>query len=196
MSAVQIRIKQYKELRELSKQVPLDMRLGEAREAMQTLLLLSENTFYYLGLARTGKILEEQLTFYEAGIEQNDQITLILPEELKDWNAEIAASVISQSFSQHSNHSSETGNSYKLILTTSGNTANTWEYSINLREFYENEPSQFFNDENQKERKRLETSLSKLLAREIQSREIDKIVQEWCTDIAKGYRATTLKIQA
>ena len=195
MSSVQIRIKKYKEIQELSKQVPIDMRLGEAREAMQTLLLLSENTFYHLGLTRTGKILEEQLTFYGAGIEQNDQINLILPEQLKDWDAEITASVISQSFSQHSNHPSEDGNSYKLIVTLSGNIANSWEYCINLREFYENEPSQFFNDENQKEQKKLETSLNKLLSREIQQRELDKIVQEWCNDIAKGYRATTLKIK-
>lgn len=53
-----------------------DSNLGESREAVQTLFSLPENPPYKLVLERTEEELKDNLTFEEAGIQDNDQLIL------------------------------------------------------------------------------------------------------------------------
>lgn len=196
MDEVQVRFQKYKDLTELPKTVSLDFRLGEARDAVQILLGLPENESYRLGLVRTGKLLGEQLTFREAGIQQNDQIILIAGEELPDWEAQVLSrlqSIYSQPSSQDAESTSR-GNTYKLLLTISSDCNRTWEYSITLDDFYENYPEQFFTDFDGQERQKFESFLQQVL-QGIPNSKINKILRTWCEEIAQGYRNTPLKVE-
>ena len=54
-------------------------RLGVSREVVQMLLELPSNVLYELKLERTGKYLEDNSTFEEAGVRENDRLILCLP---------------------------------------------------------------------------------------------------------------------
>jgi hypothetical protein len=190
MSEIQVRFQKYKNLSELSNWVPLDMRLGDARDAIQTLLGLPDNSIYRLGLVRTSTVLNEQLSFQEADIESNDHIVLIAPEELQEWQSQ---SVYQGTLKKNSNKSVE-GNNYKLILSTKENLEDTWEYFINLKICYEDDPHDFFNKDNQKERDQFDNALSRYLHRELRPKELEKILKTWCDEILQGYRITSIKI--
>jgi hypothetical protein len=190
MNEIQVRFQKYKDFSELSNQVPLDMRLGDARDAIQTLLGLPDNGIYRLGLVRNSTILNEQLSFQEANIEPNDHIILIAPEELQEWQSQF----VYQGTLQKNSIKSVEGNDYKLIVSTKENLEDIWEYSVKLKPFYENNPHDFFNKENQQERIQFDKALSRYLHRELRPQELEKILKTCCAEILQGYRTTSIKI--
>ena len=194
MNEVQVRFQKYKDIHSLSKLVPLDMSLNDACNAIPAMLGLPDQNFYRFGLVKTGKILDEYLTFREAGIEQNDQLILISQEDFSDWENQIKAQLdlsAIKSSSQGKTPELSNGISYKLIIKNSKDLL-SWDYSIELQDFYENEPYEFFSKDDQQERKKFGTSLKKFMNREISEGEIEKILRSWCNDINQGYRTTSL----
>ncbi|NES69861.1 MAG: hypothetical protein F6K24_33935, partial [Okeania sp. SIO2D1] len=63
--------------------VSSDSKLGESREEVQMLLGLPVNPPYKLVLERTDEELEDNLTFEEAGIQENDKLILSPPTDKK-----------------------------------------------------------------------------------------------------------------
>ncbi len=150
--------------------ISLDVKLSEFREAAQTLLNLPEYPPYQLILDRTGEILSDSKTFREVGIQQDDKLILISPPE----------SLVRYTL--------------KLSVISDGNKPKNYDYSIELEESYEDKPKCFFSDFNGRERQKFETSLKQVVPRELQRFEIDQILEEWCDDIAFGYKNTTVEI--
>lgn len=81
MSNIRITFCRYNGDREKTSNVSLGSKLGENRKAVQMLLGLPENPPYKLMLERTGKELDDSLTFEEAGIQDNDRLILYSPGE-------------------------------------------------------------------------------------------------------------------
>lgn len=83
---------------------------------------------------------------------------------------------------------------YILNLTIGSNPPKTWQYSVELVEWYEDNPEKFFTDASRWERQRLEAALQGLLGRNVSNSELNKILQSWCQQIALGYRNAYLDI--
>ena len=121
-----------------------------------------------------------------------------LEEDTAQWIVEswaLALGVISKTEGKNPVYdSSETQYIYTLILTIASAGDKTWQYSINLEEFYEDSPDRFFTDFNGQERQKIEDALRRELGRKIQISESDKILQEWCRQISFGYRTAYVDI--
>lgn len=176
--------------------VLLDSTLRDAREAVQMLLRLPENPPCRLVLERTGEILRDNLTFREAGIKQGDKLILV-PSVLSENNSRSHSGGFSR-VKPETSTSTKTSSlvTYKLQLTilSDGQQTDIYDYPIKLTEFYEDNPQRFFSDSNARERQNLVTALQKIVPREVQTFEIDKILRDWCDDISLGYRTTDVKI--
>jgi hypothetical protein len=168
--------------------ISLDTSLDEARQAILIFLRLPENSHYRLILRRTGEVLRENLTFREAGIKSNDTIVLannsyssgFTPLKLEPLASAKALSLVTYIL--------------QLTIPSDGHQTDTCEYPIELTEFYEDNPQRFFSDANSQEKQKFITQLQEKVPRQIESFEIDKILQQWCEDISLGYRTTGIRI--
>jgi hypothetical protein len=168
--------------------ISLDISLNEARPAILIFLQLPENSPCRFILGRTGEILRENLTFREADIKSSDTIILadnsysggFAPLKLEPLASAKALSLVK----------------YKLQLTipSDGHQTDTYDYPIELTEFYEDNPQRFFSDANLQEKQNFIAQLQEKVPRQIESFEIDKILHQWCEDISLGYRTTGIRI--
>lgn len=171
------------------KDILLDSQLDESRQAVQMLLGLPENPPYRLLLERTGKILRDNLTFREAGVISGDKIILVCSPNSGDL-----IKVPQQEISSTKKTRSLVPYILQLTIISDAQQIETYEYPIELEEFHEDNPKEFFSDSNGRERQNFVKKLQKIVSREIESYEIDKILQDWCDDISLGYRFTAVKI--
>jgi hypothetical protein len=168
--------------------ISLDTSLDEARQAILIFLRLQEDSLYRLVLKRTGEILRENLTFREAGINSNDTIILadnsfssgFAPLKLEPLASAKALSLVKYNL--------------QLTIPSDGHQTDTYDYPIELTEFYEDNPQRFFSDANSQEKQNFIIQLQEKVPKQIKSFEIDKILQQWCEDISLGYRFTSIRI--
>ena len=194
MNEAQVSFRKYKDVAEMSKTISLDFRVREACEAIQALMGLPENDFYKLGLTRTGKVLDEYLTFREAGVQQNDLLILIPGQKIQEWKAQYSSNFKSNGSALKSENSKEAStkeNAYKLYLNVSESSEKALEYFVSLNEFYENHPENFFGDCDSKEKKKFEDFLRNSLGK-VSDTKINRILKVWCEEISQGYRITEL----
>jgi hypothetical protein len=153
-------------------EVRLDDTVGYFRPSAEYALgLAEEHGRYQIVLEEKRKILKDGLTFREAGIKQDDMLIFVPPLKIQ----------------------------YSLILKIAEGQAqpNPIDPPINfdLEESDEDNPDKFFLKGNGQKRKEFEEELRKRVPREIPSFEIDKILQDWCEDIALGYRNTEVELK-
>ena len=175
--------------------VPSDFPTGDARKAMQFLLGLPENSLCQLVSWRTRQVLEAHSTFQEAGVQENETLVLVPVDKLQEWLNQTSQQFIPNSLSAPPFKKSPVLHEYQLLLTIPGNSAQNWQYSVHLAERHENDPQSFFTDSNQRERLNFENALKKFLNRELHPSKLDKILRDWWTEIAQGYRSTSLRLE-
>jgi hypothetical protein len=179
-----------------SLEISSDWKLSEYRVEIQMLLELPENLPCQFVLERTGEVLKDYLTFGQAGIQEGDKLILIPPEVPSQTSNSSPGSFtrVQEDKPKSPPASSLVAYKLELIFVSDDQQTKTYEYFIDLDEDYENTPERFFSDYNQKERQKFEASLKEIAPREIKSSETDKILREWCAEIALGYRTTGVKI--
>jgi hypothetical protein len=179
--------------------VSSNMKLGDFREAAQILMSLPENSSWQLVLERTREVLRNELNFADAGIKHGDKLILV-PKNSRDFMEGKSISSSSGMFSRVQEEKYEAKAlslvKYKLQLTipSDGHQTDTYDYPIELTEFYEDNPQRFFSDANSQEKQNFVTQIQEKVPRQIQTFEIDKILQQWCEDISLGYRTTGIRI--
>jgi len=180
---------------ERTQNILLDAKLVEFREGMQTLLGLPDKPPCRIVLGRTGEVLRDGITVRDAGIMQGDKLLLISTRIANTTTASSSSGAFSQPQNKFSYSPTESLVTYTLNLSILGKNNRIFDYSINLEEFHEDNPQQFFNQSNGKEKQKLADALQELLGREINSHEVKRIVGEWCEDIALGYRETPVDLE-
>ncbi|NER52612.1 MAG: hypothetical protein F6J92_39435 [Symploca sp. SIO1A3] len=180
---------------ERTQNILLDAKLVTFREGMQTLLGLPDNPPCRIILERTGQELRDGLIVRDAGIREGDKLVLIPTRIANTTTASSSSGAFSQPQGQFSYSPTQSLVTYTLNLSPLGQNNETFDYSISLAEFHEDNPQQFFNQSNGKEKQKLADALQELLGREVNSREVEWIVGEWCEDIALGYRETPVDIE-
>jgi hypothetical protein len=168
--------------------ISLDTLLDEARLAMPIFLGLPENLSYRFILQRTGETLRDNLTFREAGIRSNDIIILANNSRSGGFTS------VEQESPSISKALFLVTYNLQLIIPSDGHQTDIYDYPIELTEFYEDNPQRFFSDANSQEKQNFVTQIQEKVPRQIQTFEIDKILQQWCEDISLGYRTTGIRI--
>ena len=172
-----------------------DAKLVTFREGMQTLLGLPDNPPCRIILERTGKELRDGITARDAGIRQGDKLLLVPTRVTNTTTASSSSGAFAQPQNKFSDSLTQSLVTYTLNLSPLGKNNETFDYSINLAEFHEDNPQQFFNQSNGKEKQKLADALQELLGKEVNSRDVERIVGEWCEDIALGYRETPVDVE-
>ena len=203
MSKIPVVFQRYDGVSEQAIDVSLELKVGESCEAAQMLLALPETLPCRLVLERTGETLRDSATLGEAGIQKDDVLILISPTASPEKSETSSSSLNSSSPALATSVSHAKGFSassptapkvaYTLRLTVQG-AQESWDYSIYLGDLYENNPDRFFTDFHGRERQKFEDELQDFLLREIESTEIDNILQKWCDDISVGYRNSEIEI--
>ncbi|WP_414567401.1 hypothetical protein [Nostoc sp. CCY 9925] len=83
---------------------------------------------------------------------------------------------------------------YTLTLRIVSPKAKTWQYSIDLEEFYEDNPECFFRDFDGYQHQKFAAALQDGLQIQVKNSEIDRILHQWIRQISLGYRDTPLEI--
>ena len=198
MEVIEITFSEEGRISEQKLTVTFDMKLGEFREAAQTLLSLPDNLSCRLILERNKEELSDNATFRNSGIQQGDKLILIpppRPQENKYFSHSSGVFLqVQEEISDLASSNSLVKYTLKLNLINDGNKPEKYDYPIELEEFYEDNPRRFFSDYGGKEYQKFKTALQEIESREVSNSEIDKILQEWCDDISLGYRDTTIEI--
>lgn len=176
--------------------ISLDWKLSDYREEIQIHLGFPENPPCQFFLERTSEVLKDYLTFEQAGIREKDKLIIIPPTSSEQRGSSSSGSFTNRQEENQKSIPKSLLITYKLILNFISNnqSTKTSEYSIDLEEYYEDQPALFFKMESDKERQKFENALKAIASKEISSSEIDEILQEWCDDIALGYRYTIVEI--
>jgi hypothetical protein len=177
--------------------VSSDMKLGDFREAAQTLMSLPENLSWQLVLERNREVLQNELSFADAGVKHGDKLILV-PKNLRDFiDGKSSSSGLSSRTQEEKKYetkfASQVMYNLQLIIPSDGYQTDTYDYWIELTEFHEDNPQRFFSDANSREKQNFITQLQQKVPRQIQSFEMDKVLQQWCEDISLGYRTTVVK---
>lgn len=176
--------------------VPSKASVQETCEALRALLGLPTTT-YRLGIVRTGTVIES-LDFSNAGIQQNERLTLIPVHLIQEWkDAHIPRSTptdvgFREAEAQIEQNLDIKGNEYQLLLT-SKDSKEVYRYSVKLEETYEDTPLDFFEIPHGKEYQKFKQFLQSKLQKEASDSDSSKILKEWCQEIARGYRTASLQ---
>lgn len=176
----------------------LDLRLNA-----QTLLGFDDDTCQVV-LEHNGEKLSDATILGNSSVQSGDVLLFIPPEnKISTLSPDSSHNPDSTFHSQYQSISaiSKTNtsgsilrNDYKLILTSFEIESKIWEYSISLQEKDEVRPSRFFQESGAKEYKRFNNFLKEALEREVLPKEVKSILNDWCSDIAQGYRITNIEI--
>lgn len=175
--------------------ISLDQKFGQYLKDVQTLLGLREDLICKLVLKRTGKVLSNDLTPKEVGIKEGDRL-ILFPPATNYGGSKSGSPTLRQQNPTSPKTRSLVPYILQLTIISDGQQTETYEYPIELEEFHEDNPKEFFSDSNGRERQNFVKKLQKIVSREIESFEIDKILQDWCDDISLGYRTTAVKIES
>jgi hypothetical protein len=125
---------------------------------------------------------------------------LALADDAAIWAVESWASalkVISSAttvFSDRAYSPLTTSYTYTLTLRIVSPKQKTWQYSIDLEEFYENNPERFFTDFNGYQHQKFAAEIQNALQIQVKNSDINRILKEWSRQISLGYRDTPLEI--
>jgi hypothetical protein len=196
MSNISVTFKALGSISTQSIPVSLSMRVRDFRECVQTMLSFDDAKCRIV-IEKTGEELEDSQSFEEACVQSGDVLMVIPVETVKPLSSlratssnEAAKSGFQQIQSDQKLLSPKT--TYKLILTLADSAQKVWEYSVQLEECYENDPQLFYSISGGVERDKFEDFLKNVLKRSVDSKEVNKILQNWCNDIAQGHRTTSL----
>lgn len=211
MTEIQVTFQQQDETNEQTIEVSPKQRIGDFREVAQMLLGLPENPPCQIVLKRTGETLRDSLTFEDTDIKQNDKLVLVTPSISPDTKSKTPSkkssfsssskqfSIVQEEISEGEETSSLVTYTLQLTVVNDADKPRNYNYSIDLEEDYEDNPERFFTDSNREERGNFATALrdalKDIIPREVQSSEIDTILQEWCKEITLGYRFTPIEIE-
>ena len=188
----------YDQGRERTMVVPSEASVQETCETLRALLGLSTTT-YRLGVVRTGVVIES-IDFGNAGVQQNDRLTLIPVNLIQEWkDAHISKSTPTDAEPrkeaeqpQAEQNPAPLGNEYQLLLTTQ-DTKEAYRYSIRLEEIYEDAPLDFFGIPQGEEYQKFKQFLKSKLQKEASDSDSSRILKKWCKEIAQGYRTVSLQ---
>lgn len=188
----------YDQERERSLVIPADAIVGEACEYLRSLLGLPSSTAYYLGMVRTGTILDSSFAFAEAGIQQNDRLIIIPSNLSQEWKNKYPSHAILSEVEQKKEQeqtpeeTNANGAEYQLLLSIHGS-KELVQYSVKLEEVYEDAPLTFFEIPEGKEYQKFKSFLQKRLQKEVSDTDLSRVLREWCKDIMQGYRTVSVQ---
>jgi hypothetical protein len=174
-----------------------EMSVRNVGEVLRELLGLPRNMLYRLGIQRNGKIIDDSLFFGDAGLQQNDRITLIPVNLIEEWQSKHyvppASTDSKNSVEAEPEPQAKIGNEYQILITTQKNKT-PHQYSVILNETYENTPLNFFEIPDGKESQHFKEFIEKAHEKELSDAALSKILRDWCKEISHGYRTFSLHL--
>jgi hypothetical protein len=175
------------------------MSMKNTSESIREILGLPRNMLYRIGIQRNGKIIDDSLTFGDAGLQQNDRITLIPISLIEEWQSkhyvpsDATDSKNAVKAEPVSDSQTKTGNEYQILITTRKN-KEVCQYSVILNTTYENNPLNFFEIPDGQESQKFKEFIKKTLEKELSDLALSKILRDWCKEISHGYRTFSLHL--